>query len=175
MMKYIKISSYSALLILLSACNNVKNNEVEIVSEEQLCSQVKQLITQHNKGFSSIKGSLASNQYMDVWKAKYHLVGNDCQVWRWADGKQAYMCSVSVPNKESAIEKVNKAVDFSKQCLGNNWTMENIERKETGAYRSIFSKSGLNTVASVHRVKTEGLFKSEWTVYYFIGDRDRSL
>jgi len=174
-MKYLKIYSLAAFIFILTACNPVMLDSDKPKSDEQLCSQVKKLLTQHNMGFSEIKGKLVATQYMDIWEAKYNLVGKDCQVWRWSNAKQAYMCSVNVPNEEMAIQKVNKAVSFTKQCLGNAWVLENIERTETGAYRSIFSNSGLDTVASIHRVKTEGLFKSEWTVYYFIGERDQSL
>ena len=174
-MKYIKFSLLISLMLLLTACNSVKQPLIVEVSEEELCSQVQQLISQHDDGFPDVKGNVMVTRYMDIWDAKYHLVGKSCQIWRWADGKQAYMCSVTVPNKEMAIEKYEKATKFSKQCLGDKWSSENIEREKTEAFRTIFSKPGENTSASVHRVKAEGLFDSEWTVYYFIGDRDRSL
>lgn len=160
----------------LIACNNVKNQQTMVtVSDDELCTQVKQLISQYKEGFQDIKGKIYSARFMSTWDAKYHLVGKSCEIWRWSDGKQAYMCSITVPNKKIAIERHEKAIAFSKQCLGNEWSTENIERQKTGAFRTIFSKQGGGPVASVHRVKTEGLFKSEWSVYYFIGDRDRSL
>ena len=163
-------------VLILTACNSVKTQDMTTsVPTDELCTQVKKLIVQHGDGFQEIKGKVHIARYVDVWDAKYHLVGKGCQIWRWSDGKQAYMCSVTVPNKQVAIEKHIKAIKFSKQCLGSEWIVENIENQKTGAYRSIFSRKEQNTVASVHRVNTEGLFKSEWTVYYFIGDRDKSL
>lgn len=167
-----------AVVISLSvtACNSTKTAKLSSeTSEVELCQQVKQLVNQHQTGFKQIKGQLQATKFMDVWEAKYQLVGKNCQIWQWSNGKQAYMCSLTVPNKEQASEKVDKAINFTKKCLGKQWAYENIHRNESDALRSIFSKQGVNTVASIHGISTKGLFKSEWTVYYLIGDRDQSL
>lgn len=142
---------------------------------DELCKQVNSLVQQHQENFKQIKSTLVISPRMDIWRAKLHLVGNDCQIWGWSDGKQAYVCSLAVPDETIAIERYKKAIDFTRQCLGNQWTTETIDRDHGRSNRTIFSNPSVNTSASVHRVKTEGLFKTEWTIYYFIGDRDRSL
>jgi len=168
--------SILASLLFLSSCNSVKTaDEASSKQPEELCKQVNSLIEQHPKGFKQIKSTLVIAPRMDIWRSKLHLVGNDCQIWGWSDGKQAYMCSRVVPDESIAIERYKKAIDFTQQCLGKQWTVENIDRETGRSFRTIFSNPELKTVASVHRVKTEGLFKTEWTVYYFIGDRDHSL
>ena len=161
---------------LVIACNSTKIAKInDEASAPDLCNQVKQLVSQHKNGFEQLKGNLQATKFMDVWQAKYQLVGNNCQIWRWSDGKQAYMCSLTVPNKAAAKMRVEKAIGFTKECLGSVWDSEKIVRNKAGAFRHVFSNQASSTVASVHGVKTEGLFKSEWTVYYFIGDPDRSL
>lgn len=173
-MKHIPQLVCVLLAPILSACNNAKD-ETAVLSPDELCTQVRELISQHNDGFKQLKGNMQATKNMDIWAAKYHLVGKGCQIWRWSSGKQSYMCSLTVPDETLAIEKQNRAIDFSRQCLGNEWSVEEIKRNNGRAVRHVFSKETENTVASIHRVKTEGLFKSEWTVYYFIGDRDQSL
>lgn len=170
----------SALLLpfslVLHGCNPVQAPDVASTkTPAELCKQVNSLIDQHQLGFKQLKRNLVISSRMDIWQAKFHLVGNDCEIWRWSDGKQAYMCSQTVPDEAIVIEKYNNAINFSKQCLGDAWKIENIDREHGRSFRTIFSKPDLKTVASIHRVKTEGLFKSEWTIYYFIGDRDQSL
>ena len=162
--------------LIVPACNPVQlPDAASTLAPGELCNQVNSLIDQHQQGFEQLKRNLVTSSRMDIWQAKYHLVGNDCEIWRWSNGKQAYMCSQLVPDELIAIEKYNNAVNFSRQCLGESWKIDNIDRPHGRSHRAIFSKSGFKTVASIHRVKTEGLFKSEWTIYYFIGDRDRSL
>lgn len=164
------------LILILQACTPVKAPDVAASKKPaELCNEVNSLIDQHQLGFKQLKRNLVISSRMDIWQAKFHLVGNDCEIWRWSNGKQAYMCSQVVPDESIALEKYNKAINFSRQCLGDSWKIENIERKHGRSFRAIFSKPGSKTVASIHRVKTEGLFKTEWSVYYFIGDRDQTL
>ncbi len=165
----------SLLLFFATACSNVKTDQVSVLSEAELCDQVKQIIDQHKQGFSEIKGSIHVTKKVDVWDARYHLVGKACQVWRWSDGKQAYMCSLTMPDEEMASERYSNAVQFTQRCLGEKYQAEIIDVNNGHAVRTIFSRDAKDTVASVHRVKTQGVFKSEWTVYFFIGDRERSL
>lgn len=176
-MKYLnQIIIIIVFIITQTGCSTSKKEEVTVtLSKEELCVQVKQLISQHEDNFNNIKGKRIVTPIMDIWETKYQLIGKSCQIWGWSDGKQTYMCSQTMPNKQAAIEKHTKAVQFSKQCLGSKWSVKNIGSKNKSAFRTIFSKPGLQTVASIHRVKTAGLFDSEWTVYYFIGDRDKSL
>ena len=163
-------------IITLTACGAPKKEEVAVtLPKAEICAQVKHLIAQHKDNFNKIKRKRIITPIMDIWETDYQLVGKSCQIWRWSDGKQAYMCSLTMPNKQAAIEKHTKAVKFSKQCLGNKWSVRNIESKNKGAFRTIFSQPVKQTVASVHRVKTTGLFDGEWTIYYFIGDPDKSL
>ncbi|MFW2372027.1 MAG: hypothetical protein ACN4GM_02830 [Gammaproteobacteria bacterium] len=172
------IWSYAFLvnLLVLSSCTTVKtSDQASSKQADELCEQVNSLVEQHQQGFKDLKSSLVISPRMDIWRAKFHLVGNDCQIWGWSDGKQTYMCSQVVPAESIAIERYKKAIDFTQQCLGNQWTAENIDREHGRSFRTIFTNPELTTVTSVHRVKTEGLFKTEWTVYYFIGDRDHSL
>jgi len=171
-----KVAAVFVSGLFLSACNQVKTTGMDsVLREAQLCLQVKQLVNQHQNGFEQFKGRLQTTKFMDVWDAKYQLVGNNCQIWRWSNGKQAYMCSLTVPDKQLANKKIEKAVGFTSQCLGNEWLKENLQQNNSDAFRVVFSKPGENTVASIHGLKTQGLFKSEWTVYYFIGDRDHTL
>ena len=163
-------------VVLISGCNPVTTSDnASDVSPDAVCAQVKQLIDQHSSGFSQLKGAHLPARRMDIWDAKYHLVGKGCQIWGWSDGKQAYMCSLTVPDEETAIQRFDKAVKFTRQCLGEPWQADYIERIPDQAYRTTFSTQAQQTVASVHRVKSQGLFKTEWTIYYFIGDRDKSF
>lgn len=163
-------------VLFVSACNSVKTGAVnDRVPEAALCQQVKQIVNQHKNGFEQIKGQIQLTKNMDIWEAKYQLVGKNCQIWHWSNGKQVYMCSLTVPDKETADIKINNAISFTKKCLGKKWKHENIQRNNSESSRNIFSKQDEKTVASIHGVNTKGLFRSEWTVYYFIGDRDKTL
>lgn len=176
MIKVIKMSVVSILFSMLFACSQSYIPDVtESVDAEKICTQVKQMIESHSTGFEAIKGVRTVSRKLDVWQAKTHLVGQDCQIWRWSNGKQAYMCHRLLPDEETTRIKFDKAVEFSRQCLGTGWKEEKISREKTAAVRVVFSSQQTDTVASVHRIQNRGLLKDEWSLYYFIGDREKTL
>lgn len=176
MTHFSRLAIFSSFILSLMSCNSFYTQDLtETVPTNEICAQVKQLVAEHDKGFEQLKGHMVVSSKLDVWQANYHLIGKDCQVWRWSNGKQAYMCSRVLPDQETAIKKHDKAIAFTRQCLGQGWSSENITREQTGAVRTIFSRQGEKTVLSVHRINTRGLFDSEWTVYYFVGDRESTL
>ena len=162
--------------IMLSSCVTVYEDAAIVnAPADEACKKVNELIDSHQDGFEKYKGNIVTTRRMDLWDANYHLVGDSCQVWRWSDGKQTYTCSFIVSSEDIAIKTQDKAISFLSSCLGEQWKKESIERSTGNSLRTIFSHDNLKTTASVHRIKTEGVFKPEWTIYYFIGDRDRSL
>lgn len=145
------------------------------VAAMSTCEKIKGLIAGHGNGFPALKMQKTNARLMDVWKARYNLVGDSCQVWSWGKGQTSYMCALSSPNRETAMEYYDKAKQVTAECVGAEWTLKEGARELGEGMKAQFSHAGTKTVVGVHAVSTPGLFKSEWTTYYFVGHPSDAL
>lgn len=161
--------------LLLGACEMVPQ-EPEAIKQMSLCEKVQALVNEHDKQFKTLRtSSPARSRSIAVWDARYHLVGNNCQIWEWGNGNVNYVCSHSTPNKDMAMDLFNKAKDETRQCLEQAWNLEERPRKIGNGLKATFSRPGSNTVASVHAVETRGVFKSEWSTYFTVGNPNHDI
>jgi hypothetical protein len=136
------------------------------------CEKVDALIAEYSNNFDRIKEDNIhiKNSISKIWRAKYHLVGNSCQVWARGAESHTYACSLIAPDEATAIDYFTKAKQTTQRCLGTSWGMIEADRNNDSGKKITFSQPGSALTLATHMVPTAGLFKSEWTVYYYVGN-----
>ena len=165
-----KLAAMIALTVLAS-CTTTEETAMDAhVGAMSNCEKVEALIAGHQKGFPNLKQSLSNAKLMQVWKARYHLVGDSCQVWGWSADKFSYVCSLTEPNQATAMDHYAKAKNMTRECLGPEWVLKEGKRDMGEGSKAEFAKPGVSTVVTVAAASSPAVFKTEWKTYYFVGD-----
>ena len=133
------------------------------------CDKIDALINEYENSFERIKLKTINNRISKIWQAKYHLVGNSCQVWAWGSDSTTYACNVTAPDRETAQIYFDKAKEVTRGCLSDSWTMKEQARNNDDGIKVAFTTAKNDITLATHMVPTAGLFKSEWTVYFYVG------
>lgn len=157
----------------MSDDSNKQKSIEQKVQEMSQCEQVKALIKSHKKGFEIIRARKTNTKFADIWEAKYHLVGKGCQILRWKNNKYSYMCSVTSPGEEVAMERYTMAKSQVSSCLGEGWTLNEKPRPAKNGMIAIYSHKDHKTAVATHAFETNGIFNHEWTNYVYVGDQER--
>ncbi len=174
-MKLINKTPILLLAILLTSCSSNKENSQAneqptlLPKVTNACFKINALINEYENDFSKIKLSPIKTRIGQIWKAKYNLVGDNCQVWAWGNNKHTYSCSNTAPNKEIADYYFQNAKNTAETCLGESWNIKESARKNSNGYKVEFTKNDSDLMLSAHAIPTANLFKSEWTIYYYVG------
>ena len=161
--------------ILITSCSNQNSYSADNSPSKKLpkitnpCTKVNALISEYDNDFNTLKLKKINTRISQIWKAKYHLVGDSCQIWSWGGDKHTYSCSNTAPNKEIADYYFQNAKNTAKGCLGTEWTIKESTRKNDNGYKIEFNNKSSDLMLAAHAVPTASLFKSEWTIYYYIG------
>jgi hypothetical protein len=170
-MKIRKLSCVLISVAALQACSTAQQAELDKkVAALTTCEKVNALVAGHSKGFPQLRAAQTTSKYMDMWRARYNLVGEGCQVWGWGNAKFSYVCSLTEPSEQVAMEHFEQAKKITHECLGDSWSMKQGKRKQGDGVKAEFSVAGKNTVITVVAASSPTLFASEWKTYYFVGD-----
>lgn len=161
--------------ITVAGCETQTSEVTESIAKLSNCEKVLALVDEHPNQFSKLRINSKNTGAITIWDARHHLVGNNCQVWGWGKGKTDYMCSKTAPNKAIAEDYFNTAKQLTQSCIGNSWTLTERARKVGTGIKAVFSRPDSPTVVAVHAVETKGLFKDEWTAYFFVGDTNDDI
>ena len=166
----IKLLCLSACM--LTACSGMQGGspQDQYIAAMSQCEKLEALVAGHKKGFPVLRTTQTTVKYMDIWKARYHLIGDACQVWGWGNNKFSYVCTLTEPAKEVAMSHYEQAKSKAAECLGSGWTMKEGPRKQGEGVQATFSKAGETTVVTTMAVSSPQMFASEWRSYYFVGD-----
>ena len=137
--------------------------------QEESCDNIKKLVTSYANGFRDIRGALRPTKRMDIWSTKHHLVGSACEIWGWSTGKINYTCSKTFPTEDIASDRYMEVKGNLQRCLAG-WSVTERARKLGTGKKVVFQRESLLPAVTLHIVNTQGVFKSEWTAYIFIGD-----
>ena len=85
------------------------------------------------------------------------------------------MCSLVLPNEDSARLVYADAKERVAHCLSEQWTPTEQPRKMAEGTKALFSSPDHNAIVSLHVIKSDALFKEEWNTYLFIGDKEDQL
>lgn len=165
-----------SLHLVLSGCADQKTQAIQdTAATMSTCEKIEALVNAHQNGFEKLRFSQQTTNKMDIWRTRYHLVGDRCQIWSWGAGNTDYVCSLISPNRETAEEHFEKAKAITRQCLDNSWEMSIIPRQIGNGTKAVFAQKDNNTVVATHVVEIHGIFNTEWATYYFVGDHNDQL
>lgn len=170
------ISTVVLSTVLLSSCSvqdhNKEKDYLKAANPSPVvepCEKLDALISEYDNNFDRIKLDVINNRISKIWQAKYHLVGNSCQVWAWGNKSTTYACNATAPDEETARAYYTKAKDITRGCLADAWSMQEQPRNKNEGMKVEFTNKDNDITVASHMVPTAGLFKSEWTVYYYVG------
>ncbi len=167
----ITISSLSLL-----GCSTLVGNENssdDSVKTMTQCEQLQALIKSHEDGFKEVRKTRSNSKLADIWTSKYHLIGNNCQIFGWGKGKFSYSCSITSPSEAVAMEKYQNAKSKIEACIGESWALNERPRHGKKGSVAIYTAEEHQTAVATHVFETSGIFKDEWTNYVFVGDSKR--
>ncbi len=156
---------------LLCACvnqNNIAHKKHSPVS--QPCTKIKLLIDAHGSGFEQIKSTKLQTRASNTWKAKYNIIGESCHIWTLGNSQTTYSCNITANDKATADNYYQQAQQTIKQCLGDDWVMEQQARKADNGLKTTFTSTKANISVSTHIVPEKTLRSEKWTIYYYIGN-----
>jgi len=157
--------------ILLTACvnqNTITQNKLTPVTNP--CAKISLLIKAYDNGFEQIKMTKVQTRATNTWKAKHNIIGESCHIWTVGSSQATYSCNITANNKETAEEYYQQAQQTIQQCLGDTWQMSEQQRKADSGRKSTFISINEQVSLSTHIVPRDGLFSTEWTIYYYIGN-----
>ena len=139
-----------------------------------MCDVVKSLIAEHKNGFESLRGGLLMKKEFTIWQARYHVVGNGCEIWESDREDTFYVCTRSAPTEDIAKEYYNTSRERFRACLGKEWTEAEVPR-QSGGKKTTFSNKDSKAAFEIHEVKIDGIRGDQWTIYYLAGGAPKSL
>ena len=160
--------------ILLTSCVNQNKKIAEnIMPTTNPCTKLSLLKNAYKDNFEQLKEVKLGARTSNVWRAKYQLFGENCQVFSWGDKQHTYSCRLIAPDETSAEHYYQNAKKITQQCLGNDWKSKENKRSHDDGIKTTFSNQHDNNekvTFSTHLVPTSGLFSTTWTIYYYVGN-----
>lgn len=175
MTAFTRFAATGLLALSATACVENTHSTKAMVDAMSSCEKVNALIKSHSDGFSKIRTNKSITPRIDIWKARYHLVGDSCQVWGLSDNRFDYVCSATAPTEYVARQWYEKAKIETDKCLDDSWTMSESPRSIGNGDKAVFSQKNSDLKIATHVIETRGLFKSEWATYYFVGNSQEEL
>lgn len=138
------------------------------------CRIIDALISEYDNNFAQLRSSQTPTKTRigQVWKAKYHMVGESCQVWAQGNDQYTYTCRTEVNNQTEALEYFNQTKSATASCLSDNWQLSEEDRLKDDGKKIEFSRTGTDLVFSSHIVPERKKKKDKeqpWKVFYYIG------
>ncbi|MBW0145999.1 hypothetical protein [Marinobacter arenosus] len=142
------------------------------------CDSLQSIIADFDTGFASYRGARNDFDSFTLFRAKEELVKGHCEVWLWAGGDSAYVCSANTPVEEVAEQRYQNSLAFVEGCMGSGWQQETESRERDGKYLGeatrFTSASQPGLVISVQNITPPGSYRNLRSNYLFIGSTGRS-
>lgn len=122
---------YGVCIFSFAGCANDKNLSLGV---DDACTSLTAIAADYVNGFEEFRGSGSNYSSFTLYTAKKELVKGHCEIWEWAGGDRAYVCSASTPINEVAAQRYSVTKDFVQTCIGNSWQKEEVERERDGEY-----------------------------------------
>ncbi|MFY8274818.1 hypothetical protein AAEU32_11905 [Pseudoalteromonas sp. SSDWG2] len=156
----------AALLFTAGCAGPVQKQQQAAVDNLSPCEKIQGLMAAYDNQFDGLKLTRTQSKFMDSWQAKYHLVGDSCQISALNNTTYAYSCQNAYSDKESALAVHQQAVEFTRQCLGEGWFEQQKESETSLRTTFVLDESSANV--SIHTGKSLSR-STPWTTSYDIG------
>ncbi|WP_019025827.1 hypothetical protein [Colwellia piezophila] len=174
---YTKYTLILSSVFLASCVNQNTKISANIMPTTNPCTKLELLKSAYYDDFAQLKEVNIGGRVSNMWKAKYQLFGENCQVFSWGGKQHTYSCSLVAPNEETARNYYQNAKKITQQCLGDEWKLEESERKHDDGMKTTFTnhdaKRSEKVTFSTHLVPTSGLFSTTWKIYYYVGNSSK--
>ena len=138
------------------------------------CTKLDLLKSAYYTDFESLKEIKTSGRASNIWRAKYQLFGENCQVFSWGGKQHTYSCRLVAPDEETAQKYYQSAKKITQQCLGEEWDLEESNRAHDDGMKASFTNHGAKPSEKVsfstHLVPSSGMFSTTWTIFYYVGN-----
>jgi len=170
-------TKYTLILssILLASCVNQNTKIAEnIMPTTNVCTKLDLLKSAYYTDFESLKEIKTSGRASNIWRAKYQLFGENCQVFSWGGKQHTYSCRLVAPDEETAQKYYRNAKEITQECLGEEWALEESNRAHDDGMKASFANHGAKpnekVTFSTHLVPSSGFFSTTWTIFYYVGN-----
>ena len=163
--------------LMVSGCSNISkqhkaNATLKNNNDESVCQQLQDLFDKSIDGFRSIREQPNYLNKATLWKSRYQLIADSCEIWQWSD-KYSYVCSRVMPDKDSAdvvYQQVLESIDKCMNSTTSQWQKQQISLDHKGQE----TRYNLNSKqrGSLKVVDTGGVFQDSWTVYFRVDSPD---
>lgn len=148
------------------------------VGVEDPCDSLKAIVADAGNGFSQYRGARSDFDSFTLFRAKEELVKGHCEVWLWAGGDSAYVCSANTPVEEVADQRYQNTLSFVEECVGSSWQQEAIARERDGKYLGestrFTSADHPGLAISVQNITPPGSYRNLRSNYLYVGAAGRS-
>jgi len=161
--------------LLLASCVN-QNTKIanNIMPTTNACTKLDLLKSAYYNDFESLREIKVGGRVSNIWRAKYQLFGENCQVFSWGGKQHTYSCRLVAPDEETAQQYYQGAKNVTQECLGEQWQLEESKRIHDEGMKASFinhnAKPSEKVSFSTHLVPTSGLFSTTWTIFYYVGN-----
>jgi len=170
----IKLTVILSSIFLVSCVNQNTKIAANIMPTTNPCIKLDLLKKAYYDDFKQLKEIKVGGRVSNIWRAKYQLFGENCQVFSWGGKQHTYSCRLVAPNEETAQNYYQSAKKVTQQCLGNDWQLEESNRNHDDGMKASFTnhdaKPSEKVTFSTHLVPTSGLFSTTWTIFYYVGN-----
>ena len=161
--------------IFLASCVNQNTKIAEnIMPTTNACTKLELLKSAYHDDFKQLKEVQVGGRVSNMWRAKYQLFGENCQVFSWGGKQHTYSCRLVAPDEKTAKKYYQSAKVVTQECLGDNWKLEESNRNHDEGMKASFTNHDAipseKVTFSTHLVPTSGLFSTTWTIYYYVGN-----
>lgn len=173
MKKYISLLVILFSILLTSCVNQNTKIITNIMPTTNPCTKLSLLKNAYYSNFEQLKEIQLTSRTSNIWRAKYQLFGQDCQVFSWGGTQQTYSCHLIAPNEQTAKKYYQDAKATTQQCLGDDWSQKEEQRAHDDGLKTVFNNPkdvNEKVTFSTHLVPTSGIFSTTWTIYYYVGN-----
>ena len=173
-MNAIKPLSLLTLSVIVLGCTNAQplSTQAELADA---CATVQTTMNSYPDGFKALRGKASNFNMVTLYRAKAEVVDGHCQIWEWANGSSAYVCSEQSRNTEVAQQRQQTAVERMSACLGDDWTMTTEGRDIDGTpagFATRFQHNADNApIVSIHIVEDSKGPGTRYSNYLYIGSQ----
>ena len=115
MKKYAKYPLILSSILLASCVNQNTKIATNIMPTTNPCTKLDLLKSAYYDDFSSLKEIKVAGRVSNIWKAKYQLFGENCQVFSWGGKQHTYSCNLVAPAEATAKGNYQTAKRISKK------------------------------------------------------------
>jgi hypothetical protein len=174
MKSYIKYPLILSSIFLASCVNQNTKIADNIMPTTNACAKLNLLKSAYYTDFESLKEIKTSSRASNIWRAKYQLFGENCQVFSWGGKQHNYSCRLVAPDEKTAQKYYQSAKKVTQECLGEQWVLDESNRAHDDGMKTSFTNHGAkpneNLTFSTHLVPSSGIFSTTWTIFYYVGN-----